>query len=78
MSIDNPGRRELMLAAGAVAASALMPCAVQAASTSATASANRIVSSRSEQQEFVQVRGQAKQVFGAAYEARRRMLSATL
>lgn len=40
MSIDNPGRRELMLAAGAAAASALMPGAVQAAPASASVSAS--------------------------------------
>lgn len=56
-----------------------------------TALTNRITSGKSdgwsliyakgpegEQLEFVQVRGQAKQVFGDAYETRRRMLAAAL
>lgn len=39
MSIDNPGRRELMLAAGAAAVTAFVPAAVQAAPVSASRSA---------------------------------------
>ncbi|NML62808.1 lactoylglutathione lyase [Massilia sp. RP-1-19] len=39
MSINNPGRREVMLAVGAMAASAFIPTAAQAATTSASRSA---------------------------------------